>query len=72
MTGWNADDGLRIETDAGVLRARTLIFAAGPWLPSLVPDLELPLEVERQLFHWFEPASHPGVVRRRALADLAD
>jgi sarcosine oxidase len=59
VTGWNADDGLRIETDAGELRAHTLILAAGPWLPSLVPDLELPLEVERQLFHWFEPASHP-------------
>jgi sarcosine oxidase len=59
VTRWNADDGIRIETDAGELRARTLILAAGPWLPALVPDLELPLEVERQLFHWFEPASHP-------------
>lgn len=59
VTSWNADDGVRIETDAGELRARTLILAAGPWLPSLVPDLELPLEVERQLFHWFEPSSHP-------------
>jgi sarcosine oxidase len=59
VTGWDADDGARIETDAGELRARTLILAAGPWLPALVPDLELPLEIERQLFHWFEPASHP-------------
>ena len=59
VRSWNADDGVRIETDAGELRARTLILAAGPWLPALVPDLELPLEVERQLFHWFEPASHP-------------
>ena len=59
VTGWTADDGVRIETDAGELRARTLILAAGPWLPALVPDLDLPLEVERQLFHWFEPASHP-------------
>jgi sarcosine oxidase len=58
VTDWNADDTVRIGTDAGELRARTLILAAGPWLPALVPDLELPLEVERQLFHWFEPASH--------------
>ena len=58
VTRWQADEGVRIETDAGELRARTLIIAAGPWLPALVPDLELPLEVERQLFHWFEPASH--------------
>jgi sarcosine oxidase len=59
VTRWNAEDGIRIATDAGELRARTLILAAGPWLPALVPDLELPLEIERQLFHWFEPASHP-------------
>jgi len=59
VTGWNAADDVRIQTDAGELRARTLILAAGPWLPSLVPHLELPLEVERQLFHWFEPAAHP-------------
>jgi sarcosine oxidase len=58
VMGWNADEGVRIETDAGEISARTLILAAGPWLPALVPDLELPLEVERQLFHWFEPASH--------------
>jgi sarcosine oxidase len=59
VTAWEADDDVRIRTDAGELRARTLILAAGPWLPALVPELELPLEIERQLFHWFEPRSHP-------------
>lgn len=60
VTAWDADDsGVRLETDAGELRGRTLILAAGPWLPALVPELDLPLEIERQLFHWFEPASHP-------------
>lgn len=59
VTGWDADEGVRVATDAGDFRANTLILAAGPWLPSLVPDLELPLEIERQLFHWFEPSSHP-------------
>jgi sarcosine oxidase len=59
VAGWDADDNVHVVTDAGEFRARTLILAAGPWLPSLVADLELPLEVERQLFHWFEPASHP-------------
>ena len=58
VTGWDADGGVRVRTDAGELRADTLILAAGPWLPALVPDLDLPLEVERQLFHWFEPSSH--------------
>ena len=59
VTGWDADEGVEIRTDAGAFRANTLILAAGPWLPALVPELELPLEIERQLFHWFEPASHP-------------
>ncbi|MBA2685211.1 MAG: N-methyl-L-tryptophan oxidase [Gemmatimonadaceae bacterium] len=59
VTGWDADEGVRVMTDAGELRAETLIIAAGPWLSSLVPELELPLEIERQLFHWFEPSSHP-------------
>ncbi|MEP7066842.1 MAG: N-methyl-L-tryptophan oxidase [Gemmatimonadota bacterium] len=58
VTGWDANGDVRIETDAGELRARTLIIAAGPWLPALVPELELPIEIERQLFHWFEPSSH--------------
>ena len=30
VKSWNADDGVRIETDAGELRARTLVLAAGP------------------------------------------
>jgi sarcosine oxidase len=59
VTGWSADDGVRLETDAGELRAKSLVLAAGPWLPTLVPELDLGLEIERQLFHWFEPASHP-------------
>lgn len=59
VTRWDAGDGgATVDTDAGTMRARTLILAAGPWLPALVPELELPLEVERQLFHWFEPVAH--------------
>jgi sarcosine oxidase len=59
VTGWEANGIARIDSDAGVFRAKTLIFAAGAWLPALVPELELPLWVERQLFHWFEPLAHP-------------
>jgi sarcosine oxidase len=60
VSKWSAGDGgTRVVTDAGTMRARALILATGPWLPALVAELELPLEVERQLFHWFEPSSHP-------------
>jgi sarcosine oxidase len=59
VTGWDADEGVHVSTDAGDFRANTLILAAGPWLPALIPELGIPLEIERQLFHWFEPSSHP-------------
>ncbi len=46
-------DGVRIVTGHGVIDAGTAIVAAGPWLPSLVPDL--PLQVTRQVVAWFDP-----------------
>jgi len=33
--------------------AQQLVLTAGAWLPSLVPDLRLPLEVEQQTVYWF-------------------
>lgn len=47
--------GLEIETDAGVYGADHLVIAAGAWTGSFVPDLRLPLEVERVPVFWFEP-----------------
>ena len=56
VLGWSAeDDGYTLVTSRGRHRARRLILAAGPWLPSLVPDLRLPLTIERQVQLWFEP-----------------
>jgi sarcosine oxidase len=48
--------GVAVTTRAGRQRARQLVLCAGPWLPRLVASLALPLRVERQLSHWFEPA----------------
>jgi sarcosine oxidase len=60
VRGWRADgDGLAVTTDAGTYRTGQLVLAAGAWLRELVPDVMLPLAVERQMFHWFEPASRP-------------
>ena len=46
-----------IETGAGEFSADRLLVAAGPWLPGLqsLLGLALPLEIERQLSHWFQP-----------------
>jgi sarcosine oxidase len=60
VRGWHADSaGVEITTEATTYRAGKLVLAAGAWLSELVPDLMLPLTVERQMFHWFEPASRP-------------
>ena len=46
---------LEVETDLGVYGADFLVIAAGAWTGSFVPDLALPLEVERMPVLWFEP-----------------
>lgn len=46
-------DKIRITSDAGVYEVRRLIVSAGAWLNQLLPDLQLPLAVERQVLYWF-------------------
>jgi len=63
VTSWHVD-GADVVIDAGgeTLRARHVVFAAGPWLNGLLArerdasPLTLPLAVERQTSHMFEPA----------------
>jgi sarcosine oxidase len=51
-----AENGnLEVETDLGVYGADFLVIAAGAWTGSFLPDLALPLEVERMPVLWFEP-----------------
>ena len=52
--------GLEVETDAGTLRTESLVIAAGAWTGRFVPDLQLPLEVERLPVLWFEPTIDPA------------
>ncbi len=54
---WSASaSGIRVRTERGEYRARRLAIAAGAWTPQLLPGLPLPLEVERTVQYWFEPA----------------
>ena len=54
VTGWRATPhGVEVEIGGETVHADRLVLAAGPWMPELLPGL--PLEVERQLVHWFEP-----------------
>jgi sarcosine oxidase len=60
VRAWRADiSGVVVTTDAASYAAARLVLAAGPWLPDVAPDAGLPLTVERQMFHWFEPTSRP-------------
>jgi sarcosine oxidase len=64
VTDWRADGhGVSVDTTTGSHRAERLILAAGPWMMSLLGPLGRRLEVERQLFHWFEPARTPELFR---------
>jgi sarcosine oxidase len=61
VKAWTSSvSGVTIETAAGTYEAERLVVAAGPWLPGLRESLgvKIPLEIERQLSHWFEPSSH--------------
>ena len=51
------NDGVLVHTASESYAARQLLLAAGAWMNSLVPDLKLPLTVERQVLFWFEPRS---------------
>jgi sarcosine oxidase len=59
-TAWTADgEGVRVATAAGAYHADRLVLAAGAWMPGLLGGLALPLQVERQTFHWYRPAEEP-------------
>ena len=59
VSGWTAvGDGVTVNTDGGSVSAGRLLITAGAWLPGLVSELDLKLEIERQVLFWFEPAAN--------------
>jgi sarcosine oxidase len=60
VIAWSADDaGARVRTRAGAYTADRLVLAAGAWNAGLVPELPLPLTIERQSVFWLEPGGPP-------------
>jgi glycine/D-amino acid oxidase-like deaminating enzyme len=58
VTGFRTSGGpVVVETASGSHEVDRLVVAAGPWLPELEHSIgrALPVEVERQLSHWFAP-----------------
>jgi sarcosine oxidase len=64
VLSWRVDgDGVTVSSAGGTHRAERLVLSAGPWMPSLLGAWGHALQVERQLFHWFEAARNPELFR---------
>ncbi|MBA2382399.1 MAG: N-methyl-L-tryptophan oxidase [Chloroflexi bacterium] len=58
-----AGGGFEVETaDGTVVGAEHLVLTTGPWIAEFVPDLGLPLAVEREVPMWFRPSVDPASV----------
>jgi sarcosine oxidase len=56
VLSWEASEsGVRVETPVGSYEAERLVISPGAWAPQLLTDLDLPLEVIRQVMFWYEP-----------------
>jgi sarcosine oxidase len=54
-----ANGVVRVETARATYEAGRVVVAAGPWMAELLPELALPLAVERQVSYWVEPVRDP-------------
>lgn len=57
--------GVRVFTDKSEYSAGQLVVSAGAWVKTLLPDLPIPLKVERQILFWFEPRDRAVVSAER-------
>lgn len=62
VTGWRHNGaGVTVTTDRGTYQAGKLVLSVGAWLPKLMPELRLPLVVERNVAFWFDPLAQPEI-----------
>ncbi|QNF34089.1 N-methyl-L-tryptophan oxidase [Adhaeribacter swui] len=47
-------DVVTVGTNQGKYLANKVIIATGPWISEFIPELNLPLTVERQVLYWFK------------------
>ena len=57
------EDAVQLRTEQGRYAVRQLVVCAGAWMPDLLQDLRLPLTIEREVQHWFEPSEHAELCR---------
>jgi sarcosine oxidase len=59
-TKWECDgEGVRVLTAKDEYRAQRLLITAGAWIGRFTAELNLPLNIERQVLLWFNPTQHP-------------
>ena len=64
---WEAGPGrAAVETPAGRHEAAVVVVTAGPWAPSVLQALSLPIEATRRIVAWFAPASADAGARLTA------
>ena len=64
VLGWSGEGrGVRVRTSRGDYLASNLLLTAGAWAQTLLPDISLPLQVERQVLFWFDAARDPECFR---------
>jgi sarcosine oxidase len=52
-------DAIEVTTSKATYSAAKLVLAVGAWVSELLPGLDLPLQVERQVMCWFRPRHEP-------------
>jgi sarcosine oxidase len=58
-------DYIELTTSKGTYTTEKLIVSTGAWMSEILPELNLPLVVERQVLFWFKnnkPALQPGLL----------
>ncbi|AWT25694.1 Monomeric sarcosine oxidase [Corynebacterium provencense] len=63
VTSWTTTPGggVEVTTDAATYGADRLIVSPGAWAPVMLPELRLPLQIDRMIFYWFSPQTTPAV-----------
>lgn len=52
------DNYYQVTTDKGQYFSEKIIFSSGAWIKNLIPKLNLPIKVERQVLFWFKPKNN--------------
>lgn len=67
VTHWQAtpNGGVEVVTTQGTYGADRLVITPGPWAPQVLPELNLPLSIDRMIFYWFSPEFSDAVPYER-------